>query len=189
MTRLRPFPDPDSNPSLGPNPNPYPNPYPNSHSNSKPAPEPAQTPVPQPAPKLASKAAPKPAPKLKPLYGTIPKEELERRYEANRALAQTLIDMRLQAVSEQEQKEINAFRDKSRQDQVEFHLSQWGQCIRYRRMARRITAQTLSEQVGVSLSTIRRMERGDLAVAASTYLMAVASRSRSLVVEAVVMLR
>ena len=72
---------------------------------------------------------------------------------------------------------VDAFSHKSCQDQVAHHLSEWGRCIRFRRMNRRVTAQMLSEQIGVSLSTLRRVERGDLSVSASTYLMALAQLS------------
>lgn len=52
------------------------------------------------------------------------------------------------------------------------HLRWWGLEIRQARVAQRITAEQLGLRVGVSHPTIGRMEKGDPAVAASSYLVA-----------------
>ena len=65
--------------------------------------------------------------------------------------------------------------DATCQQEITTRLAQWGLCIRFRRMRYERTAQMLSQQVGVSLSTVRRVERGDPNVSASTYLLTMAA--------------
>lgn len=60
---------------------------------------------------------------------------------------------------------------------VEARMSAWGKCVRLQRVAQKITAQAFSERIGVSESTLRRVERGDPAVAAGTYLAALSALS------------
>ena len=58
---------------------------------------------------------------------------------------------------------------------VESRALVWERCIRTQRVAQKITAQVFSSRVEVSESTLRRMERGDPAVAMGSYLTALAA--------------
>lgn len=51
-------------------------------------------------------------------------------------------------------------------------LSLWGRCIRAQRVRQKIKATMFCERVGVSVSTLRRIELGDPTVAAGSYLTA-----------------
>ena len=55
---------------------------------------------------------------------------------------------------------------------VQERLSTWGEFVRNERVRQRITAGDLSQRMGVSLSTLRRLERGDPGAAAAAYLSA-----------------
>lgn len=55
---------------------------------------------------------------------------------------------------------------------VEARAIAWGRCIRAQRVAQRITARAFCPRILVSESTLRRMEKGDPAVAMGTYLTA-----------------
>ncbi|MHA3904187.1 helix-turn-helix domain-containing protein [Castellaniella sp. WN] len=74
-------------------------------------------------------------------------------------------------------RQVEAHSRRSCREQAATRLAEWGMCIRYRRVSQGIKAQALCERVGVSLSTLRRAERGDATVAASTYLIALAELS------------
>src|SRR5690606_19390517 len=60
---------------------------------------------------------------------------------------------------------------------VEARMLAWGKCVRVQRVAQKLTAQAFSERIGISESTLRRVERGDPVVAAGTYLSALAALS------------
>jgi len=55
------------------------------------------------------------------------------------------------------------------------HLRWWGREIRTQRIAQRLTAVQLATRIGVSHPTMGRIERGDPAVAASSYMFAIYS--------------
>lgn len=51
-------------------------------------------------------------------------------------------------------------------------LTMWGRCIHAQRMQQRITAADLSQRLGISEATLRRMEQGDPGAAVGGYLTA-----------------
>jgi|GEM_PF-685717 len=51
-------------------------------------------------------------------------------------------------------------------------LTMWGRCIHAQRVQQRITATDLSQRLGISEATLRRMERGDPGAAVGAYLTA-----------------
>lgn len=51
-------------------------------------------------------------------------------------------------------------------------LSMWGRCIHSQRLQQRITAADLSQRLGISEATLRRLERGDPGAAVGAYLTA-----------------
>lgn len=119
-----------------------------------------------------------------PLLRKIPQETLNRRYEATQALVEKLVRHQAQDSELQDREEtaslkqqVDAFDRRSCREQSSARLAAWGRCIRYRRVSKRMTAQALCERMSVSLSTLRRVERGDAMVAASTYLVALAQLS------------
>ena len=48
----------------------------------------------------------------------------------------------------------------------------WGRCIHSQRLQQRITAADLSQRLGISEATLRRLERGDPGAAVGAYLTA-----------------
>lgn len=51
-------------------------------------------------------------------------------------------------------------------------LKIWGQCVRTKRVRQKIVAEEFCRRVGITRPTLRRLERGDPGVSASTYLAA-----------------
>jgi hypothetical protein len=51
-------------------------------------------------------------------------------------------------------------------------LSTWGRCIRTQRKVQRITGANLCQRMGISVSTLQRIEMGDPGVGAAHYLTA-----------------
>ena len=56
--------------------------------------------------------------------------------------------------------------------EVGIHLERWGQMILRQRKFLKLTHADLGERLGVSQPTVSRMEKGDPAVAAGTYIAA-----------------
>jgi transcriptional regulator with XRE-family HTH domain len=55
---------------------------------------------------------------------------------------------------------------------VQERLVTWGRCIHTQRLRQRITASDLSERMGISEATLRRLERGDPGAGVGAYLTA-----------------
>jgi transcriptional regulator with XRE-family HTH domain len=55
---------------------------------------------------------------------------------------------------------------------VEERLAMWGKCIRTQRLRQRITVDDLSSRLGVSRTTLLRLEKGDAGAGAGAYLTA-----------------
>mgnify|MGYP003585192306 FL=1 len=51
-------------------------------------------------------------------------------------------------------------------------LITWGRCVRTQRVRQKLVARDLSQRIGISEPTLRRLEKGDPGVAASVYLSA-----------------
>ncbi|OWT80282.1 MULTISPECIES: helix-turn-helix transcriptional regulator [unclassified Achromobacter] len=54
-------------------------------------------------------------------------------------------------------------------------LAQWGRIVRTQRVRTKVTAGNFCERIGISLSTLRRIEAGDPAVSVGSYLSALSA--------------